>query len=258
MKHWLTAFILSLITAGPLQANDAPLVAAASSLRQVWPLLINAHNSEHEPRVTFGSSGNLARQIAQGAPFELFLSADKSFIDTLHEQGKTSNKPAPYAAGALAWVAPEQSSLAKWIIARFGLESDEAPFPINSITRLTIANPAFAPYGRAAQQVLDSEGITDTQNIKLSLGENAAQAMQFTLSGASDGGIVPLALVHGAPIASLPRFVFAEIPHSSHEPLIHSMVLTTHASDNAKTLFAFLLSKRAQQIFIQNGFRAIP
>jgi len=263
------ALLLSILTVTQSLANDAPLVAAASSLRQVWPLLMQAYSQTTQPRVTFGSSGNLSRQIIQSAPFELFLSADLVYPEQLHARGISIDKPAPYTNGALAWVALEGTTLAQWIngatdepfeASPFNTPTEPYevnPFGIAHTAKLAVANPAFAPYGRAAKQVLVATTSNSISTLKFTLGENAAQALQFALSGATDGGIVPLSLVSGVALEQLPPIVVGEISATLHQPITHSMVLINQPSLSSQSLYTFLLSEAAQSIFKRNGFRAI-
>ena len=268
MKPALLVLFLSILSASQSLANDAPLVAAASSLRQVWPLLMQAYSPATRPRVTFGSSGNLTRQIIQSAPFELLLSANQNYPEMLLSRGIAKAKPVTYTVGALAWVALDNSDLAQSLAllplpisptskqAEAEKSDTEIAFLASKPIQLAIANPAFAPYGQAAKQVLDAHGIGDLENLELTIGENAAQALQFALSGAVDGGIVPLSLVSGAARKKLPPIVVAEIAVSLHQPLTHTMILIEPPSVGAQSLFDFLLSEPAQRIFAQNGFRA--
>lgn len=257
MKSILPAFLLSILVVNQSLANDAPIVAAASSLRQVWPLLMQAYSAAEKPRVTFGSSGNLSRQIQQGAPFDLFLSADQSYPEKLYSDNISTTKPTQYATGALAWIALPGTPVAVWLDNAAGRKNAMASFPFSDVAKLAIANPAFAPYGRAAQQVLATSNTNQLHKIKYTHGENAAQTLQFALSGATDGGIVPLSLVSAAAKIQLPKVAVRQIPASLHSPLEHTMVLIGEPTDNAQSLFDFLLSQKAQLIFEQNGFRAI-
>lgn len=254
MKSGLLAFIILWLSTGAVKAENGPLVAAASSLRHVWPHLMVQYQQLQKPRITFGSSGNLARQIAQGAPFELLLSADEKFPAWLVENGITDQPPVIYTQGSLAWVAPAGSSLAKTLEQHNASQNQTVVIPGN-VKRLAIANPAFAPYGQAAKTVLDS--FDNIESITLALGENAAQALQFALSGASGGGIVPLALVSESARNKLPTVVVSEITTNQHEPLIHSMVLINRPSESTKALFDFLLSDVARSVFAQHGFKAV-
>lgn len=247
------ALLLTLwLAAVQANANESPLIAVASSLRQVWPALMHEYREldAATPRVTFGSSGNLARQILQGAPFDLFLSADDTYPQWLIENGVTDHTPVTYAYGLLAWVTQPDSTLAVWLNT-----TEKTPDALPAqLTRLSIANPAFAPYGIAAKEILDA--YPESANLAFTLGENAVQALQFALSGASDGGIVPLSLVSNAARAQLPPLQFKRIDPTRHNPLVHTMILLTEKSGGEKALFDFLLSETAQRILAQNGFEA--
>ncbi|MBX2837305.1 MAG: molybdate ABC transporter substrate-binding protein [Gammaproteobacteria bacterium] len=248
------ALLLLWLGTGHANNDDAPLVAVASSLRHVWPHLMIKYQNPVKPRVTFGSSGNLARQITQGAPFELLLSADESFPAWLVENKTTGHSPVIYTQGKLAWVAPIGSSLAKSLLKANSNEEASLKLP-DDVTRIAIANPAFAPYGRAAKAVLNS--INRGKSVTLVTGENAAQTLQFALSGASAGGIVPMALVSETAREKLPAMVVTEIQETLHEPVMHAMVLIDQSSTATKTLFDFLLSHTAQSVFMEHGFLTV-
>ena len=216
MKSGLMALLLLWLSTGHANNDNAPLVAVASSLRHVWPHLMIKYQNPVKPRVTFGSSGNLARQITQGAPFELLLAADESFPAWLVENKTTDQPPVIYTQGRLAWVAPIGTSLAKSLLHANSTKETSVILP-NDVTKIAIANPEFAPYGRAAKSVLDS--INGGKSLTLVTGENAAQALQFALSGASAGGIVPLALVSETARGKLPDMVVTEVPQTLHKPM---------------------------------------
>jgi len=253
MKSGLMTLLLLWLSTGCVLADNKPLVAVAASLRHVWPHLMSVYPHSQKPRVTFGSSGNLARQISQGAPFELLLSADESFPTLLVENKTTKHSPVVYAQGRLAWIAPADSILAKSLAQL--KSTNQVTFAIpDGVNRIAIANPAFAPYGRAAKSVLNA--IDGGASVSLAVGENASQALQFALSGASEGGIVPLALVSDTAKLKLPDLVVAEVPATLHEPVIHAMVLIGQPSEPTKTLFDFLVSDVAQAVFVEHGFMA--
>lgn len=253
MKSGLKALLLLWLGIGQVQADNAPLVAVAASLRHVWPHLMSAYHHPQKPRVTFGSSGNLARQITQGAPFELLLSADESFPAWLVANGTTNQSPVVYAHGQLAWIAPPTSRLAD-VLSQANAKDEIAFILPDDVTRISIANPAFAPYGRAAKTVLNT--LKGGKSLTLAMGENATQALQFALSAAAEGGIVPLALVSDTARAKLPDMVVAKIPTALHEPVIHAMVAINEPSIATKTLFDFLISDVAQAVLLEHGFLA--
>jgi molybdate transport system substrate-binding protein len=185
-------------------------------------------------RITYGSSGDLARQIAQGAPFEMLLSADERYVFDLQRAGHTRGEGALYAIGRLAVFAPRGSPLRLDADLR-GLQSAVAD---GRITRFAIANPQHAPYGRAAREVLERLGVWTRLQPALVLGENASQAMQFAASGSCQGGLVPLSLASAPDIARLGAF--ARVPAAWHVPLRQRMVLVARAGPAASAFYDYL------------------
>ncbi len=239
------------------QENKHFQIAAASSLRQVWPELMQLYAPDNTPPVTFGSSGNLMRQLQQGAPFAVFLSASLELVSKLEQTEIHQGPTRVFAEGKLAWVAPVNSPLSDWLA-----QIDEVEFPRDRINRLAIANPQFAPYGHAAKQVLESHGLSIPKNntidrdsdLQFALGENATQALQFALSGATDGGIVPMSLLNPDTVRALPEHVVKAIDSTHHDPVIHVAMLSKHATPIAQSLIDFLLSAPAQKLLQQYGF----
>ncbi len=224
-------------------------VAAAASLRQVWPELMAAYSTDVEPRVSFSSSGNLLRQIRQGAPFELFLSADETYANSLVDAGLTQGSGTVYTTGQLALIlAPKNGATATENLTVAG--TIEQLLAVGPAIKFSIANPQHAPYGVAAKEYLQNIGKWDRVSSHLVLGENASQALQFVLVGAAAGGIVPLSLVVAleAPLTSY------TLDTHLHEPLHHRMVLTNNAEADAMALYHYLSSTTAQQIFRRYGF----
>jgi molybdate transport system substrate-binding protein len=238
---------------GPPVRPPAPLVAAASDLQFALDELVARFESDTgiRPRVTYGSSGNFTRQIEQGAPFELFLSADEAYVDRLAERRRTRDRGTLYAIGRIVLFAPRGSPLQpdpelKHLATR--LASGEAG-------RLAIANPEHAPYGRAAEQALRSLGLWEAVQPRLLLGENVAQAAQYASSGNADGGIVAYSLALGPALRD--RGTFVLLPASLHAPLRQRMVLLQGASPAAERLYDYLRSPTGRAILQQYGF-ALP
>jgi len=230
-----------------LAAEPGPPVAVAASLRQVWPALMTALGNGSVPRVSFGASGNLLRQIRQGAPFELFLSADEQYAIALADAGETRDAGVVYALGQLALVAPLASELGQSLTLKTLASLAEK----QQLGKVSIANPRHAPYGIAAREVLQTTKLWHTISSNLVLGENAAQALQFALSGAVDVAIVPLSLVTD----NIPTgLVMQPLETALHSPLKHRMVLVKGAGDRASRVYDFLQSGKAQQIFSDYGF----
>jgi molybdate transport system substrate-binding protein len=223
---------------GPAAGQERPaLVAAAADLKFALADIAAAFTraSGTHLRITYGSSGDLARQVAQGAPFEMLLSADERYVLDLQRAGHTRGEGALYAVGRLAAFAPHGSVLSLDPDLR-GLQSAVAE---GRITRFAIANPQHAPYGRAAREVLERLGLWARLQPALVLGENASQAMQFAASGSCQGGIVPLSLASAPDIAKLGRF--ERIPAEWHGPLRQRMVLLSSAGPAASAFYEYML-----------------
>lgn len=244
------------IGAGPASAQDRPaVIAAAADLTFALAEVAAAFTRDTGLRVrmTYGSSGDLARQIAQGAPFEMLLSADERYVFALRDQGLTRDEGALYAIGRLALFTPRGSP----VPLDPALEGLRAAVTGGLVSRLAIANPDHAPYGRAAQEVLQRLGVWATVQPALVRGENASQAMQFAASGSCQGGLVPLALA-SAPAAAV-RGSFQLVPAEWHSPLRQRMVLTAKAGAVASAFYDYLLRERSvRETLARFGFEPPP
>lgn len=228
----------------------APLVAAAADLKFALDEIVARFERDtgQKVRVTYGSSGNLARQIGQGAPYELFLSADESLVVRLHGQGRTRGLGDLYAIGRIVLYVPEGSPLR----ADPQLDDLARRLAAGGVGRLAIANPDHAPYGRAAQQALQSLGLWDQVRPRLVLGENVAQAAQFAASGNADGGIIAYSLALAPQLRQ--RGTYALIPDTLHAPLRQRMVLLKGAGTAARELYVFIGSAKARPVLERYGF----
>jgi len=236
----------------PARGNDVPAVAAAADLQFALPEVAARFHREtgREVRVSFGSSGNFTHQIEQGAPFELFLSADEGFVFQLADEGLALDRGVLYAVGRVVLFVPHGSPLR----AAAGLSDVAAGLADGRLRRFAIANPDHAPYGRAARAVLRHAGVWSAIQGKLVLGENASQAMQFAASGSSQGGIVPLSLSNAAPVAELGSFAVIPAEWHAEAPLRQRMVLLQTAGDTARVFYDYLQQPAARTILQAYGF----
>jgi molybdate transport system substrate-binding protein len=250
MKLVSTLLVLALMIAPAARAADVPNVAAAADLKFALTEIVEAHARAGGGRVSlsFGSSGVFRRQIAQGAPFELFLSADEAYVDALIAEGRVEGPGALYAIGRIALYIPNGSP----VKADNKLRDLAAAARDGRLKRLAIANPEHAPYGRAAREALQHVGAWETVADKLVLGENAAQAARFAVSGSAQAAILPLSLVRADELASKGGFV--TLPETWHTPLRQRMALVKSAGEPARRFHAFLQSPEARAIFVKHGF----
>jgi len=244
----------ALAAGGPVRASTAaPLVAAAGSLRFALADIAAAFEAETgaSVRLTFGSSGNFARQIRQAAPFDIYLSADEEYVLSLARDGFTRDEGALYAVGRIVLMVPHGSPLKP----DGALDDLAAALSDGRLTRFAIANPDHAPYGRRAEEALRHKRLWDKISPYLVLGENVGQAAQFATSANAQGGIIAYSLALAPTVSKLG--VYALIPEAWHAPLRQRMVLLKNAGAAAARFYAYLQQPATRAIFRKYGF-ALP
>ena len=231
-------------------AATAPLVAGAADLQFAIAEIAARFRAEtgQEVRPSLGSSGNITRQIEQGSPVELFLSADEAFVFRLSEGGHTRDRGELYAIGRIVLFTPPGSPLRT----ADGMEAIRAALAAGQIRRFAIANPEHAPYGRAAEGALRATGLWERVQPHLVLGENVSQAAQFAVAGGSQGGIVAYSLVLAPAMAG--RGAFQLLPDTLHAPLRQRMVLTRRAGPVAERFYAYMQGPAAREVMRRYGF----
>lgn len=231
-------------------AERPPTIAAAADLSAALPEVAAAFRARTGKvvRLTFGSSGNFTQQILNGAPYEVFLSADEAYVETLRQADRTEGAGVLYGIGRIGIFVPSGSP----VKADAALAGLRAALRTGQVTKLAIANPEHAPYGRAAREALQSAGLWDDLQGKLVLGENVSQATQFAVSGGAQAGIIPLSLALTAPVRTAGVFVL--IPAEQHRPLRQRGVVIRGGGATAKAFFAFLQGREARAILTRNGF----
>ncbi|MFZ5584359.1 MAG: molybdate ABC transporter substrate-binding protein [Thermodesulfobacteriota bacterium] len=247
----LSAMLLLVLGLGrPTLAAEAPVVAAAADLQ--FALAEVADDFQRRTglavKLSFGSSGNAHRQIMQGAPFELYLSADEGYVLDLHARGKTRDEGVLYAIGRIGVMVPHASLLT----ADGSLKDLAAALEDGRLKKFTIANPEHAPYGRAAREALVRAGLWDKLQPRLVLGENISQAGQFVASGSCQAGIIALSLVKSPKLAALGSFDL--IPAQWHQPLRQRMALLKSAGPVAEAFYDYVQSPPAREVLRRFGF----
>ncbi|PWE32618.1 molybdate ABC transporter substrate-binding protein [Maritimibacter sp. 55A14] len=244
------AMALYMVPAAANAQTDAPVVAAASDLQFAVEEIAAAFETETgmEVRVSTGSTGNFARQIRAGAPFQIFMAADEQFIFDLHRDGFTRNQGDLYAVGRVVMVVPNGSTLE----ADGKLDTLAAALSKDKITRFAIANPDHAPYGMRAREALRHKGLWDALQPYIVLGENVSQAAQFALSGNAQGGIIAYSLALAPSVRT--RGTYALIPEDWHQPLRQRMALLNGAGPTAEAFYAYINGPSAREVMKRYGF----
>jgi len=242
----------SLAALAVLRVAEPPLrVAAASDLQAALPPIAERFEKDtgHAVALTFGSSGNFFTQIQNGAPFDVFLSADIDYPRRLERAGQAEKGSTyEYAIGRIVlWIRNDSA-----IDLRGGLRGLADP----RVRRIAIANPDHAPYGRAAVAALRHEGVFEQVRAKLVRGENISQAAQFVQTGNADVGVLALSLARAPALEGVGRYV--EVPASFH-PAIEQAALVLAGSRQkiaARQFVDFL--KRADTVRTLRSFGFVP
>jgi molybdate transport system substrate-binding protein len=246
----LLSLLLLLVPANPPAGQAAAraarpelLVAAAAdlmfALREIAPLFEREHRAK--VTLTFGSTGQLAQQIQEGAPVDVFFAANVAYVEELRTKGAVvPNTVEPYAQGQIV-LATEKSRPA--LSTLNDLTRDD-------VKRIAIANPAHAPYGMAARDALVSAGVWSQVQPKLVYGENIRQALQFLQTRNVDAAILALS------IAEVPEVRYALIDQGLYKPIVQAAAVTTRSRrpDLARAFIRFVNGAQGRPIMKRFGF----
>jgi molybdate transport system substrate-binding protein len=241
---------LSLILLAIFASAQEITVAAAADMSAALPELVAAYTKKtgQVVKLSFGASGNLTNQIRNGAPFDLFFSADEQYPQQLIAEGLASKDTLyRYAIGRLVLWVPNDSPLD---LSKLGMQALLDP----SVKKISIANPATAPYGRAAAAALRHFGIYDQVSGRLVVGENISQAAQFVESGNAQAGL--LALSHALAPAMKNTGRYWTVPLDAYPTLNQAAVvlLRSKQQDAARRFLEFLRSPEATSLLTSYGF----
>jgi molybdate transport system substrate-binding protein len=226
-------------------------VAAAANLKPAIEELERAFEGERAGRdvvITLGASGNFFAQIHNGAPFDLFLSADREFPTRLVDAGLArAADEKVYAIGKLVLWAPKDSPLD---LEKRGLRAVADP----RLRKLALANPTLAPYGRAAEAALRKAGVYEAVKDKLVLGQNVSQAAQFAQSGGADAALLPLSVARAPALARAGRWV--AVPEEWYPRLEQSGVILQSSRNAAlaREFLSFVTGPRGREILARHGY----
>jgi len=244
----LLLFAISCQNGEAEQTTETLTVAVAANVQFAMEELEQAFEQQSgiALEVIVGSSGKLTAQITQGAPYDLLISANMKYPQSLYENGLTTAPPEVYAYGALVlWTLQEQSGL--------GQNWQER---LKKAQKVAIANPKNAPYGEQAIRALHYFQLYNDISPKLVLGESIAQTNQYILSGACELGFTAKSVVLSPKLKTIGTWM--ELPKDSYRPIEQGVVLTTFGAKNhpeaSQRFYDFLFSTTADQIFKTYGY----
>jgi molybdate transport system substrate-binding protein len=249
--HHLLLLVLVTLASLPALRGQTLAIAAAANLKAAMDVLKPAFEASHPGaslQVSLGASGSFTAQIQQGAPFDVFLAADAEFPDKLAAAGFVSGASFPYATGRLVL----------WIRKDVGLDPAKEGLKVllsPTVKRVSIGNPAVAPFGRSAEVTLKAAGLYEAVKAKLVFGENIAQAAQYLQAGAAEAGFLSSPQVLAPALAG---GVAWTVPQSLYPVQQQCGVILKRTTQPAlaAAFKAYLLGPKAQAVLAKLGYRA--
>ena len=242
LAAWLATFAI-----GAAQADEVQVAVAANFTAPIQAIAADFEkDTGHKLIAAYGATGQFYTQIKNGAPFEVFLSADDTTPEKLEKEGDTvKGSRFTYAIGTLAlWSAKEGYVDAKGDVLKK-----------NEYQHLSIANPKAAPYGLAATQVLEKLKLTEATKAKIVEGQNITQAYQFVSTGNAELGFVALSQIYkDGKVSSGSAWI---VPASMHDPIKQDAVILNKGKDNAaaKALVEYLKGPKAAAVIKSYGYQ---
>jgi molybdate transport system substrate-binding protein len=263
MKRWIAGILLAVAGAGlaarsdagaqPARSGGAVVVAAAADLQTALPRLLDGfeRSTGITSTVSFGSSGTFFAQIQNGAPFDVFFSADVDYPRRLVAAKQAdADTLYTYASGRLVLWTRKDSGI--------DVTKGLAVLRDARVRRIALANPDLAPYGRAAVAALKSAAIYDAVKNRLVFGENIAQTAQLAHSGNADAALIAHSLAVGDALKASGTFV--DVPPDAYPPVVQAAVVVSASTnkDAARALLRYLRTADAQRTLSGFGFAAPP
>jgi len=237
-----------LVSVAPYGFAGEITVAVAANVQYAFEEIKDAFQSQTGIGIkeVIGSSGRLAVQIENGAPFDVFLSADTDYPNALNDKGLTYGDPKIYAYGALVL----------WAMNKIDLSNGLAILVDPSIDKIAVASPGTSPYGRQAVRAMEYEKIYGQVKHKLVYGESIAQVNQFIFSQAADIGLTSQSSVFAHSMKGQGTWIEAD--QNIYEPIAQGAVILKHAQQNslpeAKQFLDFIFSKDGRAVFEKYGY----
>ncbi len=247
MKFLRVLFVACSVLVATSAHAEKITIAAAADLKFAMDEIVTGFKKSQpgsDVEVIYGSSGKFNTQIQQGAPYDIFFSADIAYPRELAKSGLAASVVKPYAVGRIVLWSNSMDA------AKMTLASLADP----KITRIAIANPKHAPYGKRAEEALQAAGLWDKVQSKLVFGENIAHAAQFVQTGNAQVGVIALSLALNPELSKKGGYYL--IPDKLHTPLEQGFVITKRASGNvlARKFADYVAAKPVRAIMTKYGF----
>ena len=245
-NHPIPASFLILLLSAPGFAQITAAVAANVQYAMEEIKTEFRKSTGIEVKTIYGASGKLTTQIKSGAPFDLFISADMDFPDSLHRWGYASEKPRPYAYGKLVL----------WTLRDLDLDKGIAVLMDSGVSKVALADPKRAPYGKEAVKALQRSGLYDKVLPKVVYGENISQVSQYILTGNVEIGFNAKSVVLADEVRGKGKW--KEVDSTLYDRIAQGAVVCKYGRDNnpglSSRFFAFLYSEAARNIFSRYGY----
>ncbi len=240
--------ILSCSLFAGLTHAQATFVVVAANMKDAFTEIQNQFQKENkgELKVIYGSSGNFASQIMNGAPFHLFISADEQYPLELFKKGKTINEGTVYAIGKLALITNKGKGIA--LDGSKGKMADA----IKKANKIALAKPELAPYGGASVEYLKANNLWELANSKIVYADNIAMAAMFVTTGSADVGFTALSIAKSPALA---RQISSVELNDGYQPIKQRMVLIKNATPDAVRLYEFMQAPKAKEILRAHGYQ---
>ncbi len=242
------AATIFLMFSASMAAAQTLSVAVAANMQYVFDDIKAEFKKEtgHEVQAVLNSSGKFVTQIMNGAPFDVFLSADMEYPEHLYAKGFTTAAPKVYAYG----------SLVLWTMKNLDLSQWQSLLASDSINKIALANPKTAPYGREAMRALSFYKLDGKVQSRLVFGESISQTNQYIHSGVADLGFTAKSVVSSAEMKGQGKWV--ELPPASYQAIAQGAVILKHGKETkaalAQQFYDFLYSTKVRAILERNGF----
>ena len=246
MKKVILSILLSLVS---LHSGEIKIAVAANVSYAIEPLKKAFHEMHPDTKieVILGSSGKLTAQIKNGAPYELFLSANMKYPEALYKEGLAVTEAIVYAQGSLAYLSVNEQNLSKGM----ALLTD------NNISKIAIANPKTAPYGAAAAEALKNADLYDVLKEKFVYGESISQTVTYATT-AADIGFIAKSSLYSPQMSHFKKGLnWIEVNERLYTPIDQGMVILKKGEGNSevKAFYDFMLSAEAREILKNFGYK---